>query len=55
MIHTRGRDRFQEYLLRVMQDPDQARALFPESFGLSFDDAVREFQTRVRSQPVAAR
>ena len=55
MIHTRGRDRFQEYLLRVMQDPDQARPLFPESFGLSFDDAVREFQARVRSQPVAAR
>jgi hypothetical protein len=24
------RDRFQDYLLRVMQDPDQARAVFPD-------------------------
>jgi hypothetical protein len=48
MIHTRGRDRFQDYLLRVMQDPDRARALFPEFFDISFDDAVQEFQARVR-------
>jgi hypothetical protein len=49
MIHTRGRDRFQDYLLRVMQDPDDARGLFPEYFGISFDDAVQEFEARVRS------
>src|ERR1035437_3445154 len=48
MIHTHGRDRFKDYLLRVMQDPDRARALFPEFFGISFDDAVQEFQARVR-------
>jgi hypothetical protein len=48
MIHTRGRDRFQDYLLRAMQEPDQAKALFPEFFGISFNDAVREFETRVR-------
>lgn len=48
MIHTRGRDRFQDYLLRVMQEPDQARALFPENFGISFDAAVQEFQARLR-------
>lgn len=48
MIQMRGRDRFQEYLLRVMQDPDQARAAFPEYFGISFDNAVLEFQGRMR-------
>jgi hypothetical protein len=48
LIRSRGRVRFQDYLLRVMQDPDQARALFPEFFGKSFDDAVREFEARVR-------
>jgi hypothetical protein len=44
LIKTRGRDKFQDYLLRVMQDPDQARALFPECLGISFDDALRQFQ-----------
>jgi hypothetical protein len=48
MIHARGRDRFQDYLLRVMQEPDRARGLFPEIFGISFDDAIQEFQIRVR-------
>jgi hypothetical protein len=48
MIHTRGRDRFQEYLLRVMQNPDQARAVFPEYFNVSFDGAVREFRAAPR-------
>jgi hypothetical protein len=45
LIHTRGRVLFQDFLLRVMQDPDRARALFPEFFGLSFEDAIREFRT----------
>jgi hypothetical protein len=48
MMRARDRDRFQDYLLRVMQDPDQARAVFPEYFGKSFDEAIREFQARVR-------
>jgi hypothetical protein len=48
MIRKRGRDRFQDYLLRVMQDPDQARAVFPELFGISFDNAVQEFQAKLR-------
>lgn len=48
MIHTRGRDRFQDYLLRVMAEPDRARELFPEYFNISFDAAVQEFQGRVR-------
>jgi hypothetical protein len=33
----------------VMQDPEQARTLFPEFFGVSFDGAVRDFQGRVRT------
>jgi hypothetical protein len=49
LIHASGRDKFQDYLLRVMQDPDQARAIFPEFFGMSFDNAVQEFQARVRN------
>jgi hypothetical protein len=49
LIHTRGRDRFQDYLLRVMENPDRARELFPEFFAVSFDDAVREFQAKVRA------
>jgi hypothetical protein len=49
LIRTRGRDKFQDYLLRVMQDPDQARALFPEFFGVSFDAALLEFQSRLRA------
>jgi hypothetical protein len=48
LIRTRGRDKFQDYLLRVMQEPDQARALFPEFFGMSFDGAILEFQARLR-------
>jgi hypothetical protein len=44
IIKTRGRDRFQDYLLRVMQDPDQARALFPEFFHITFDGAVNEWE-----------
>ncbi len=51
IIRTRGRDKFQDYLLRVMQEPDQAQALFPEFFGLSFDAAIRQFQAIVREQP----
>jgi hypothetical protein len=51
LIRTRGRNKFQDYLLRVMQDPDQARALFPEFFGGSFDGAVLEFQAATRRQP----
>jgi len=47
MMKTRGRDKFQDYLLRVMQDPDGARALFPEFFGISFDAAILEFQAQV--------
>jgi hypothetical protein len=54
MIHTRGRDRFQDYLLRVMQEPDRARVVFPESFGISFDDAIQEFQARVRESGAIA-
>jgi hypothetical protein len=50
LIRTRGRDRFQDYLLRVMQDPDRARAVFPEYFGISFDNALQEFQANVREQ-----
>lgn len=49
IIRTRGRDRFQDYLLAVMQDPDRARSLFPENFHTSFDDAVREFEMGVKS------
>lgn len=48
IIKTRGRDKFQDYLLRVMQEPDQARALFSECLGISFDDALRQFQASVR-------
>jgi len=44
LIQTRGRDKFQDYLLRVMQDPKQARAVFPEYFAKPFDAAVAEFQ-----------
>jgi hypothetical protein len=51
IIHSRNRDKFQDYLLRVMQDPDRARTLFPEYFGRSFDDAVGEFQTAIRTSP----
>jgi hypothetical protein len=47
LISTRGRDKFQEYLLGAMQDPDRARAMFPEYFKILFDDAVREFQATV--------
>ena len=50
MIHLRGRDRFQDYLLRAMQDPDQARAVFPEFFGVTFDGAIREFQASLRGR-----
>lgn len=53
IIKTRGRDRFQDYLMRVMQEPDQARALFPECLGISFDDALRVFQSQLREQPGA--
>jgi hypothetical protein len=49
MIRTRSRDKFQDYLLRVMQDPDQARAIFPEYFGVPFDVAVLEFQSKLRA------
>lgn len=48
IMKTRGRDKFQDYLLRVMQDPDSARALFPEFFGVPFAAAVLEFQAKVR-------
>ena len=49
MMKTRGRDKFQDYLLRVMQEPDRAWALFPEFFRVSFDQAVLAFQESVRS------
>jgi hypothetical protein len=49
MMKTRGRARFQDYLLRAMEQPDQARAVFPEFFKVSFDEAVREFQGKVRA------
>jgi len=49
LIRTHGRDKFQDYLLRVMQEPDAARAMFPEFFRTTFDDAILQFQTSVRS------
>lgn len=48
MMISRGKDKFQDYLLRVMAEPDQARALFPEFFKISFDAAIAEFQGRLR-------
>lgn len=45
---TQGKDKFQNYLLRVMQEPDQAQGVFPEYFGVSFDDALRLFQAQLR-------
>lgn len=53
MMTKRGRERFQDYLLRVMQDPDQARAVFPELFGLSFDAAIQEFQAKLKEPRLA--
>jgi hypothetical protein len=49
LIKTHGRNKFQDYLLRVMQDPDQAKAIFPEFFNVSFDKALAGFQAGVRS------
>ena len=49
LITTRGRAKFQDYLLRVMQDPDNAEAAFLEFFHVTFDGAVAEFETLVRS------
>jgi hypothetical protein len=49
LIRTHGRARFQDYLLQVMEDPDQARALFPEFFKISFEGAVSEFQAKLRT------
>ncbi|MGA3187220.1 MAG: hypothetical protein ABSF22_08915 [Bryobacteraceae bacterium] len=54
LIKTRGRDQFQEYLLHVMQDPDQALAVFPAAFGISFVDALREFQNQVDTVGLSA-
>ncbi len=50
LMHLRSRERFQDYLLYVMQDPDQARAAFPEYFGVSFDTAIQNFQQKVRAR-----
>jgi hypothetical protein len=55
MILTRGRDKFQDYLLAAMQDPDRSRSQFQSSFGISFDDAIHEFETRLRSEPADIR
>lgn len=49
MIKTRGRGKFQDYLMRVMQNPDDARAIFPEFFGITFNGAVQEFEKSLRS------
>jgi hypothetical protein len=47
LIATRGRDKFQDYLLRVMENPKQARVVFAEYFGKTLDGAVAEFQATV--------
>jgi hypothetical protein len=49
LIQTRGREKFQDYLLQVMQGPKLARDLFPQFFGVSFEEAVNEFQASVRA------
>jgi len=54
IIRTQGRDKFQDYLLRVMQEPDSAKSLFPEYFGISFDGAIQQFQTQLRTQPAGS-
>ena len=37
-----------------MQDPDHSKSLFPEYFGISFDDAILEFHTQLRTQSVGS-
>jgi hypothetical protein len=49
LIRTRGRDIFQDFLLRAMENPDDVRTVFPEFFGTTFDGAVSEFQAKVRA------
>jgi hypothetical protein len=44
LIRLRGREKFQDYLLRVMADPDQAAKFVADVYGLSFDDAVNRFE-----------
>jgi hypothetical protein len=49
LMKTRSRAAFQSFLTQAMQDPDHVRALFPSSFGASFDNAVSEFESHARS------
>ena len=48
LMKTRGRGKFQDYLLRIMQNPADARAVFPEFFGVSFDGEVQGFEKSLR-------
>ncbi|MEN6548304.1 MAG: hypothetical protein ABFE07_19865 [Armatimonadia bacterium] len=47
LIQTRGRDRFQGYLGRLIEGDDQAAA-FDEAYGMALDQAVGEFMDHVR-------
>jgi hypothetical protein len=46
LIGMLGRDRFQAYLTRMMTDGDEGK-VFQETYGVSFDEAVRGFRDQV--------
>ena len=51
LMATRGREAYQRYLEAVLQDPEAWRELFPQHLGLSFAEAVEEFQGAMRKLP----
>jgi hypothetical protein len=51
LMTTKGRDAYQKFLEASMQDPEAWRELFPKHLGVSFADAVEEFQGAMRKVP----
>jgi hypothetical protein len=46
---TWGEERFHEFLVKYIHDPDAYQKLFNEAFGKSLTDAVRQFEQAIRS------
>ncbi len=49
LIEARGRDRFQQFLTSYLADPGNYRALFERTYGISFTQAIADFETAIRA------
>ncbi len=49
LVESRGRARFQQFMIAYIADPNAYRSLFAKTYGLTLPDAIAEFEHHVRA------